>query len=568
MNPHKGESARPSSGPYGASGRVPRVAINSIDLEDESEEDEDHAHAHGSSSSSASTAPGSGQQNVMTLTPSCVQDFSEGWVLFIMQQYYENNFNEKIREIGKFTAECANKDGGNNMPLVPGKKSAADVAFGGDGNGDQQCSQHILSQAFKVMVDVPDPPTDDAEKENVENEKNAAGSKEAESSEDGAFTEESSAADVKKTEEAKKEVAPDKSPITAARGVSRMKQVIREKRSKIHHLFVKLPPKRTAKFERMVRRNRTLEHEVKVYAEFLKDLQKFIKDRVGDTVQLKIPELYHGYQSVAPEGSEQADSHVLVIEDLAKKGFKTPDWFKHRLTHEEVTLAVDELAKFHACGLAYRMSLKEEIDEKYPYLEDDLYTSNMAKELLAKYLDSYLHFLSLLPGIQEHVLKLRKISNEVFQLLVKLRKPTDPLGTRFNTVCHGDMWMGNLMFKPAGEDAEAETMECTIIDFHSAQFLSPATDLAHLLLTSTTRKYRQKHWDEVIQSYYDTFNRTLAEFGLILRHLGTTYQDFLYEVKRALRGQFLCVAFIIPIGKNQTYFRSLLFNNLKVKIGL
>ena len=49
--------------------------------------------------------------------------------------------------------------------------------------------------------------------------------------------------------------------------------------------------------------------------------------------------------------------------------------------------------------------------------------------------------------------------------------------------------------------------------------------------------------------YYDTFNRTLAEFGLILRHLGTTYQDFLYEVKRALRGQFLCVAFIIPIGE-------------------
>ena len=60
----------------------------------------------------------------------------------------------------------------------------------------------------------------------------------------------------------------------------------------------------------------------------------------------------------------------------------------------------------------------------------------------------------------------------------------------------------------------------------------------------------QAHWDEVVQSYYDTFNETLAEFGLILRHLGTTYQDFLYEVKRALRGQFLCVAFIIPIGKN------------------
>ena len=69
------------------------------------------------------------------------------------------------------------------------------------------------------------------------------------------------------------------------------------------------------------------------------------------------------------------------------------------------------------------------------------------------------------------------------------------------------------------------------------------------ILCSTSRQYRKEHYDEVVLHYYNVFNRTLAEFGLVLRHLGTTYQDFLYEVKRALRGQFLCVAFIIPIGK-------------------
>ena len=79
-------------------------------------------------------------------------------------------------------------------------------------------------------------------------------------------------------------------------------------------------------------------------------------------------------------------------------------------------MALKELAKFHACGLAYRMSLKEEIEEKYPFTEDDLYTSSMAKELLAKYLDSYLHFLSHLPGLKSHVHKLRKISTNVFEV--------------------------------------------------------------------------------------------------------------------------------------------------------
>ena len=116
------------------------------------------------------------------------------------------------------------------------------------------------------------------------------------------------------------------------------------------------------------------------------------------------------------------------------------------------------------------------------------------------------------------------------------------------------------MFKEDGQE-DGQPSECTIIDFHSAQFLSPATDLAHLLLTSTDRSYRQEHWDEVVEAYYDTFNRTLAEFGLILRHLGTTYNDFLYEVRRALRGQFLCVAFIIPIGK--CYYQFLAIFNSK-----
>ena len=70
---------------------------------------------------------------------------------------------------------------------------------------------------------------------------------------------------------------------------------------------------------------------------------------------------------------------VLVIEDLTRRGFTTKDWFKAKLNHDEVKLALKEMAKFHACGLAYRMSLKEEIVQKYSFLDDDLYTSNMSK---------------------------------------------------------------------------------------------------------------------------------------------------------------------------------------------
>ena len=68
----------------------------------------------------------------------------------------------------------------------------------------------------------------------------------------------------------------DETPNEAS-GIERSKSPVP---AKIHHLFVKVPPKQTAKFERMVRRNRTLEHEVKVYQELLRDLQNFINERL------------------------------------------------------------------------------------------------------------------------------------------------------------------------------------------------------------------------------------------------------------------------------------------------
>ena len=96
-------------------------------------------------------------------------------------------------------------------------------------------NQSVLSTSYKIMVDVPDPPRIES------------GEDDTNSSSDEVF-----------------DIQREKSPTPA----------------KIHHLFVKVPPKQTAKFERMVRRNRTLEHEVKVYHELLRDLQNFITERL------------------------------------------------------------------------------------------------------------------------------------------------------------------------------------------------------------------------------------------------------------------------------------------------
>ena len=89
------------------------------------------------------------------------------------------------------------------------------------------------------MVDVPDPPPQEAQNDEFNNEEEE---------------------DEESSESPNSGIERSKSPVPA----------------KIHHLFVKVPPKQTAKFERMVRRNRTLEHEVKVYHELLRYLKFYI----------------------------------------------------------------------------------------------------------------------------------------------------------------------------------------------------------------------------------------------------------------------------------------------------
>ena len=76
------------------------------------------------------------------------------------------------------------------------------------------------------------------------------------------------------------------------------------------------------------------------------------------------------------------------------------------------------------------MSLSRSFEGKYPWLSQDLLSSNMVGELLARHLNTYLQFLSALPEAHHLCARLRTIQSEVFQLMVKLRRPSDELGSR------------------------------------------------------------------------------------------------------------------------------------------
>ena len=160
--------------------------------------------------------------------------------------------------------------------------------------------------------------------------------------------------------------------------------------------------------------------ESKTYLTYLTDLATFISSRVESDVVLAIPQLSY------PELKNRDE----LVDKMTEKGFMTCHWTRERLTTAQVEAAMKEIAVLHATGLVYRMNLKEDICKMYPWLKEDMYTSYIAKELMAKYLDSYLHYLSHYPNADKTVTKLRGLKTSIFELLNTLRRPSDVLGTR------------------------------------------------------------------------------------------------------------------------------------------
>jgi thiamine kinase-like enzyme len=108
----------------------------------------------------------------------------------------------------------------------------------------------------------------------------------------------------------------------------------------------------------------------------------------------------------------------------------------------------------------------------------------------------------------------------------------DPQG--FNTMCHGDMWFNNIMFKykkifiwtittstnlcylplACRYKSDGHTPSaCTLIDLAIGSWNNPACDLSDFFFMSTTPMMRRTHETEFLGFYHDELVRNLHKLG-------------------------------------------------------
>ena len=89
-------------------------------------------------------------------------------------------------------------------------------------------------------------------------------------------------------------------------------------------------------------------HSRRACRDYLGELSSFVRARLGDQLQLPLPQLEAGAED---SGRQQLEA------SLAARGWAGVDWSTRRLSRPQLSAAMEAAATLHAAGLALRLEL-------------------------------------------------------------------------------------------------------------------------------------------------------------------------------------------------------------------
>jgi len=225
-----------------------------------------------------------------------------------------------------------------------------------------------------------------------------------------------------------------------------------------------------------------------------------------------------------------AEEGILVMENVKKRGFVMFDKMRI-LPLDHFLLAMSNLAHFHGRWLAYRWMIEQGHLGGEAWSVDRFRSACDTQKRVPK-----LVYEQLLNGTAKTVIRILElegkedlIQNVRHFFSVTSRRQLDRfmgnVTSSIDTLCHGDFWSNNIMFKYNEDGKVAETI---LVDFQLINYGHPAYDLMYLLYLSTDNEFRDQHMDECLQHYWTTLNQYITQFQP--KGLKYEWQDFQSDV--------------------------------------
>ena len=202
------------------------------------------------------------------------------------------------------------------------------------------------------------------------------------------------------------------------------------------------------------------------------------------------------------------------------------------LNLEHAEKALSELARYHALGIATKKKLPNFFNKAV----------KQAQVLGIDFQQCDYLFLSTLENFKSESCfnKYMKTIEVLFANTLNGQKwkaiPKEP----WATITHGDFWVNNLLFR---KDMDGKVDDVKFVDFQTYLFNSPLKDIPYFMCGSLDEETCEKHFDHLINFYYDRFIHTLKLMKCDISPF--TKNSFHEELKEQALNEFpLCAATI------------------------
>ncbi|KAL5293109.1 hypothetical protein ACFFRR_011718 [Megaselia abdita] len=205
-----------------------------------------------------------------------------------------------------------------------------------------------------------------------------------------------------------------------------------------------------------------------------------------------------------------SDGEIIILDDLKQLGFQ----MKNRLDDmdfEHCTVVMKELSKWHAASILSKRT-NPDYEKHTSRLSEIVYcqeAEHFYKQIYNSSINDTIESLnrSNTDGqLTEPIQKLETFRNKLFDLIKKY--VTEGNNSPTTVICHGDLWVNNIMFK---WNSQGMPIECKFFDLQAMRCTSPAFDILHFIFTSTKRSLRDSHLTNLLNIYisslHDEFNR-------------------------------------------------------------
>ncbi|XP_018058736.1 PREDICTED: uncharacterized protein LOC108694002 [Atta colombica] len=218
-----------------------------------------------------------------------------------------------------------------------------------------------------------------------------------------------------------------------------------------------------------------------------------------------------------------AEQDIIIMEDLAEKGYVTCER-RNFLGLDHSVFVLKRLAKLHASGLSIKINNPRQFDKLNVHLEELIYKDNsdtsvirlcteMCVRSIVQYLDMIKPRTQELQTVRDYFASLDKTYDMLRQLFMSPKQ-------KYDTICHGDLWINNLLFL---HDNDGKIIDLKMIDYQIIRYTSLSTDILYFIYSSVQSSLIEKSFESLIKIYHNEFINELCRLHVdekILAELG------------------------------------------------